>query len=76
VLQWPFGSQEAAAVEQPVVLAVGGASPPPVHKVVDRLASWLPHSQRVTIDGADHLLPLRDPAPLARMITGAQSSIA
>ncbi len=76
VLQWPFGSQEAAAVEQTVVLAVGGASPPPVHEVVDRLAGWLPHSQRVTIDGADHLLPLRDPEALARMITGAESSLA
>lgn len=68
VLEWKFGIDEASRVDMPVKVAVGGASPRPVHDVADRLATWLPRCERVRIEGADHLLPLRDPAALARLI--------
>ena len=65
VLEWAFDKTAAASVRQPVLLLQGGSSPPPVHDVVARLASWLPHAEVTTVDGADHLLPLRDPSTLA-----------
>jgi pimeloyl-ACP methyl ester carboxylesterase len=67
VLEWSFDQTAAASVRQPVLLIQGGASPPPVHDVVALLATWLPHIDVKTVDGADHLLPLRDPATLAEI---------
>jgi pimeloyl-ACP methyl ester carboxylesterase len=43
----------------------GRASSPILHGIVNRLAASLPNAQTTTIDGGDHLLPLRDPAALA-----------
>ena len=68
VLEWRFGADEASRIDVPVKLAVGSASPPPVHGVAERVATWLPRCERVIIEGADHLLPLRDPAAFARLI--------
>jgi pimeloyl-ACP methyl ester carboxylesterase len=67
VLEWSFDKTVAGGVRQPVLLLQGGASPPPVHHVVARLATWLPQAQVKTVDDADHLLPLRDPATLAEL---------
>ena len=68
VLEWRFGAHEAARIDVPVKVAVGSASPRPVHDVADRVAAWLPRCERVVIEGADHLLPLRDPGAFARLI--------
>ena len=59
---------DAAAIAQPVLLVQGGASPPPVHRLVSRLAALLPDATVTTIAGADHLLPLTAPAELGALI--------
>ena len=68
VLDWKFGLDEASRINVPTKVAAGSASPRPVHNVADRVAASLPRSERVTIEDADHLLPLRDPAAFARLI--------
>ena len=65
---WRFDQQVAARITQPVLLVEGGASPPPVHRLIARLARLLPNPEIATIDDEDHLLPLRSPDPLAQLI--------
>jgi pimeloyl-ACP methyl ester carboxylesterase len=67
---WTFEPRAAARIEQPVLLVQGGASPPPVHRLVARVAGLLPNATVATVDGAGHLLPLTAPAELARLISG------
>lgn len=70
VREWSFAAPEASRISQPVLLVQGGASPPLVHGVVAGLAEMLPNAQITTARGADHLLPLRDPATLATIAAG------
>jgi pimeloyl-ACP methyl ester carboxylesterase len=63
--QWRFDHTDAAAIQHPVLLVQGGASPPFVHRLTDHLAAMLPDAAISTVDGQDHLLPLRAPAALA-----------
>ena len=65
---WSFDDRAAAEIRVPVVLVQGGASPPPTHRLVARLAGRLADASVVTIDGDDHLLPLRSPEALARVV--------
>ncbi len=70
VREWRFAAFEASRISQPVLLVQGGASPPIVHGIVARLAEMLPNAESMTAHGADHLLPLRDPATLASIAAG------
>jgi pimeloyl-ACP methyl ester carboxylesterase len=67
---WAFEPADAARIERPVLLVQGGASPPPVHRLVARVAGLLPDATIATVDGAGHLLPLTAPAELAGLIAG------
>lgn len=69
VLEWVFGADAASAVSQPALLVQGGTSAPIVHDVTARLAALLPQAEVTTVDGSDHMLPLRDPAALGRLIS-------
>jgi pimeloyl-ACP methyl ester carboxylesterase/catechol 2,3-dioxygenase-like lactoylglutathione lyase family enzyme len=62
--EWTFD----AKVDAPVLLVQGGDSPPPTHHLVAHLAGLLPDARVATVDGDNHLLPLRSPAPLARLV--------
>ncbi len=53
---WPFDDQVAARITQPVLQVQGGASPPPVHRLIARLARLLPDAEVSTIDGDNHML--------------------
>ena len=68
VNRWTLPPTAAAQLEAPVLLVQGGASPPPVHRLISHLAGLIPHATIATIAGADHLLPLTRPAQLARTI--------
>ena len=68
VHSWSFDEQVAAWITQPVLLVQGGASPPPIHRLVDRLRGLLPHALTSTIAGDDHLLPLRSPDAVSDLI--------
>ena len=67
VREWVFDHNAAGQIHQPVLLMAGACSPPPVHRGIARLAAMLPHAQTTTIQGADHLLPLRKPAALGQL---------
>jgi pimeloyl-ACP methyl ester carboxylesterase len=71
---WDFDQQRAASIGQPTTLVVGSASPPPVHDVIQRLHSWLDDVGIETVEGGDHLLPLRRPDVLAALIASRTPS--
>jgi len=56
------------AVTRPVLLIQGAESPPPVHRMIAHLAGRLPESAVVTVDRANHLMPLTAPAELGRLV--------
>jgi pimeloyl-ACP methyl ester carboxylesterase len=66
--EWQFGPEDAARVDHPTLLVHGGASAPAVRHVVERLAAALRRADVATVDGEDHLLPLRSPERLARIV--------
>lgn len=72
--EWTFDGQAAARIRTPVLLVQGGAGHPVVHRLVARLAALLPDAGVATIDGDDHLLPLRSPAALGRLVAGFAST--
>ena len=69
VLEWALGLGAASTVSQPALLVQGGMSPPIAHDLTARLAALLPQAEVTTVDGSDHMLPLRDPAALGRLIS-------
>jgi pimeloyl-ACP methyl ester carboxylesterase len=64
VAGWTFDP----AVTRPVLLIQGGDSPPPVHRLIAHVARRLPESSVVTLDNANHLMPLTAPAELGGLI--------
>ena len=68
IMRWRFDEHTATGLRAPVLLVQGGASAPPVHRLVANVAAMLPHAEIATIDGEDHLLPLRSPTALGHVI--------
>jgi pimeloyl-ACP methyl ester carboxylesterase len=68
ILEWRFDAQAAAGLRAPVLLVQGGTSAPQVHRLVGHVAAMLPNAEIATIDGDNHLLPLRSPDALGRLI--------
>lgn len=66
--EWSFDEDRARLVRSPALLVQGGASIPPVHRLAARLAAQLPDAEVATIADDDHLLPLRSPAALGRLV--------
>lgn len=67
---WTVDDDALARIDVPVLLVAGGDSPPPTHRLVARLAARLPKAEVATIDGDNHLLPLRSPDRLATLVSG------
>lgn len=65
---WTFDADVARRVQSPVLLVQGGTSAPPVHRLVAHLAALLPDAEVATVDGDNHLLPLRSPAALGHLV--------
>ncbi|MBG0566720.1 alpha/beta fold hydrolase [Actinoplanes aureus] len=68
VSAWDVDPAALAHLRPPVLLVQGGASPPPVHRLIAHLAGLIPGSTIATIADANHLLPLTDPTELGRVI--------
>jgi pimeloyl-ACP methyl ester carboxylesterase len=66
--EWTFDDATAAGVRCPALVVQGGDSPPVVHRLVARLATRLPAAEVATVPGDDHLLPLRSPTALGRLV--------
>jgi pimeloyl-ACP methyl ester carboxylesterase len=56
------------AVTRPVLLIQGADSPPPVHRLIAHVAGRLPETAVVTVDHANHLMPLTAPAELGKVV--------
>ena len=72
VREWVFGPAQAARVTVPALIVLGGDSArltPLMAETVQRLAGMLPHARTQILPGCIHLMPLQQPASLARLIT-------
>jgi pimeloyl-ACP methyl ester carboxylesterase len=70
VMAWQFGAVEAACLQQPVLLLVGGDSYPVYHEGHKWLLERLPLVEGLVVPGANHLLPLLQPQHLAETLAG------
>jgi pimeloyl-ACP methyl ester carboxylesterase len=78
VREWVFGPAQAAKVTQPALLVLGGDSgrlTPLMPETVQRLSAMLPRARTHTLPDCTHLMPLQQPAALARLITAFTGSI-
>lgn len=66
--EWTFGTQQAAAIDQPVLSVMGTDTQPLWLDVTSFLRSSLPHVELWTVDGVGHLLQTQSPEPVARGI--------
>ena len=64
--EWSFGSEQAAAINRPVLSVLGTQTQPLWVEVADFLRASLPHVEDCTIDGVGHLLHIQRPEPVAR----------
>jgi pimeloyl-ACP methyl ester carboxylesterase len=65
VLEWRFGPEEAAKIQQPVLYLLGSESPPVFAESQALLGSWLPRMEQDLLPGANHLMQMRHPAEAA-----------
>ena len=78
IQEWVFGPGQAARITQPALVVLGADSAqftPLMTETVRRLFAMLPHARTQTLPGCSHLMPLQQPAALARLITGLIDSI-
>jgi len=65
---WEFGSQDAAAVSQPVLSVLGAETGLLFVEGAALLRSWLPRVENLTVQDVGHLLQIQSPGPVARGI--------
>ena len=65
---WSFTPQDAERLQLPVLSVLGTDSPGRAELVHEVLCEWLPQTELLTLDKAEHALPLLDPPGLARDI--------
>jgi 3-oxoadipate enol-lactonase len=63
---WRFGSNEAAAISQPVLSVLGTTTERLFKEGRDLLHTWFPQVEDFTVEGLGHLLHMQRPAPVAR----------
>ena len=68
--RWEFSAQQAAQIKTPVLSILGANSPIRAQKVQDFLVSWIPHTEKLVLAGAEHALPLLDPPGIAAALAG------
>jgi pimeloyl-ACP methyl ester carboxylesterase len=62
---WEFGSEDAAAVSQPVLSVLGADTGQLFVEGAALLRSWLPTVEDLTVEGVGHLLQIQRPGPVA-----------
>jgi pimeloyl-ACP methyl ester carboxylesterase len=65
IVDWRFGPEEAAKIQQPVLYLLGSDSPPVFAESQALLNSWLPRMEQDLLPGANHLMQMRHPAEAA-----------
>ena len=66
----------AGRVHQPVLSVLGSESPSVYREARDLLHQWLPQTQDLDIDGANHLLQYHSPRSAALVAEGIASFLA
>jgi pimeloyl-ACP methyl ester carboxylesterase len=64
-VEWSFGPDEAAQIQQPVLYLLGTESQPLFAESQDLLGSWLARMEAHVLPGANHLMQMRHPAEAA-----------
>jgi pimeloyl-ACP methyl ester carboxylesterase len=67
---WSFGPEEARRLEQPVLSILGVQSPERAQRVHQILRQWVPQTEELKLENAEHALPLMDPPGIAKAIAG------
>lgn len=65
LLEWEFGTDDAARVGCPVLYVGGSESGVWFEQVRDVITRWFPNAETVTVEGADHSLALTHPDEIA-----------
>jgi len=68
--RWSFTPDDAKRIDQPVLSILGAHSPERAQKVHDILTEWVPQTESLTLENAEHALPLMDPPGIAAAIAG------
>lgn len=69
--EWEFGPEQAARVRGPVHYVLGSDTLPLYRENLTLLRAWLPRLQPVEVAGANHLLPIQQPARIAELVAAA-----
>lgn len=67
---WNFGPEDAQRIKQPVLSILGAKSPERAQKVHEILKQWIPQTEEIKLENAEHALPLMDPPGIAGTIGG------
>ena len=65
---WTIGPDDLGRIEQPVLVVVGGTSPPVFAARQRLLLEWLPRAEAFTLPDAGHLLQVEQPDALAEAL--------
>ena len=67
---WSFTPDDAARLTLPVLSILGAHSPERAQKVHEIFCEWVPQTQELKLEGAEHALALMDPPGIAGAIAG------
>jgi pimeloyl-ACP methyl ester carboxylesterase len=65
---WSFTPEDAKRIQQPVLSVLGVQSPERAQKVHQIVKQWIPQTQEVYLENAEHALPLMDPPGIAKTL--------
>jgi pimeloyl-ACP methyl ester carboxylesterase len=65
---WSFTPEDARRLTQPVLSILGVQSPERAQKVHEILKKWVPQTEEVKLENAEHALPLMDPPGIAKTL--------
>jgi pimeloyl-ACP methyl ester carboxylesterase len=68
IREWALDRDRAAALTQPILLILGGDSPPNFHDMVNLLEGVMSRTETAKPDGVGHLMPLQDPDGFGMLI--------
>jgi pimeloyl-ACP methyl ester carboxylesterase len=68
--EWHFTRDDAARIKQPILAILGAVSAPVFHEIHKLVQSWFPRARPVTIPGANHMLQMMAPRPVAEALAG------
>ena len=68
IREWALDEDRAADLNQPILLILGGDSPPNFHDMVHLLEGVLGRTETAQADGVGHLMPLQDPERFGRLV--------